>query len=172
MAPSTAHSPAPRAIRLETRSPDGTRAIGAALGRAAFPGAAILLEGPLGVGKTVLARGVAEALGVSSPVTSPSFAILAIHQGRLPLFHLDLYRLSDPGELRAIDLAEVFESGGVTVVEWPRWLLADPPLGALEVRLWRAGATRRMLELRPRDARWKGRLETLPGASDVAEASA
>lgn len=143
---------------IVSAGPEQTRDFGAALGRAAFPGSAILLEGPLGAGKTVLARGIAEGLGVPGPVTSPSFAILAVHEGHLPFFHLDLYRVAHAGELRAIDLAEVFGGGGVVVVEWPRWLLEDPPPGALEVTIRSAGPTVRLLEVRPRDPRWAERL--------------
>jgi tRNA threonylcarbamoyladenosine biosynthesis protein TsaE len=150
-------------LRIATRSPEETRAIGESLGGRAFPGAVILLEGPLGAGKTVLARGVAAGLGVESPVTSPSFAILAVHAGRLPFFHLDLYRVNDPAELRAIDLAEIFGAGGVAVVEWPRWLLEDPPPGALEVRIRPSGEGERAIELRARNARWRERLTDLAG---------
>ncbi len=150
-------------LRIATSSPEETRAFGESLGGRAFPGAVILLEGPLGAGKTVLARGVAAGLDVEGPVTSPSFAILAVHAGRLPFFHVDLYRVNDPAELRAIDLAEIFGAGGVAAVEWPRWLLQDPPPGALEVRIRPSGEGERAIELRPRDRRWTERLTDLEG---------
>jgi tRNA threonylcarbamoyladenosine biosynthesis protein TsaE len=144
-----------RPARLETRRPEETRSLGAALGRAAFPGSVLLLEGPLGVGKTVLARGVADGLDVRPRVTSPSFGILSAYDGRLPLYHLDLYRVNEPGELRALDLAEIFDSGGVAVVEWPRWLWLDPPAGALRISIRAAGSARRIFELSSRDPRWR-----------------
>ena len=138
--------------------------MGAALGRAAFPGAVLLLAGPLGAGKTALARGVARALEVVGPVTSPSFAILAVHPGRLPLFHLDLYRVSRPAELRSVDLDEVFGAGGVVVVEWPRWLREQPPAGALEVEIEIDSPTRRRFLLRARDPRWVEAVTALLGS--------
>lgn len=132
-----------------------TEQLGATLGEAAFAGAVLLLEGPLGAGKTALMRGVARGLGAAQTVTSPSFTILAVHRGRLPLFHLDLYRIADPGELRAIDLSEIFDSGGVTAVEWPRWLLTQPPCGTLEVEIHVTSLRERRFELCARDSRWK-----------------
>lgn len=141
---------------LLTRTPAETEAFGAALAAAAFPGAVLLLEGPLGAGKTALARGLARGLGVQARVTSPTFTILHVHEGRLPFFHLDLYRVGGPAELRAVDLDEIFGGGGVTAVEWPRWLLDDPPAGALEVRLAIREADERELTLIARDRRWEG----------------
>jgi tRNA threonylcarbamoyladenosine biosynthesis protein TsaE len=142
-----------RATSRVTRTEAETEALGAAIGRAAFPGAVLLLEGPLGAGKTVLVRGAARGLGVETPVTSPTFTILDVHEGRVPLFHVDLYRVESPAELRAVDLEEVFTAGGLTAVEWPRWLLSDPPAGSLVVRIQPAPEGRRV-RLEPLDARW------------------
>jgi tRNA threonylcarbamoyladenosine biosynthesis protein TsaE len=101
---------------------DETRAIGARLGSAARSGDIFLLEGAFGTGKTVLVQGIAAGLGVSTPVTSPSFVIITQHQGRLPLHHVDLYRAEqlDP-ELEATVLDAV-DAGGVTCIEWPQLL--------------------------------------------------
>jgi tRNA threonylcarbamoyladenosine biosynthesis protein TsaE len=138
-----------------SRSVAETEALGERLGRAAFPGAVLLLEGPLGAGKTALARGIARGLETGDTVTSPSFGLLAVHDGALTLFHLDLYRISEPSELRSLDLAEIFASGGVAVVEWPRWLVERPPAGTLEVEIEIEGPHERRLAFRPRDARWE-----------------
>jgi tRNA threonylcarbamoyladenosine biosynthesis protein TsaE len=145
------------ALERATRSEAETEALGEELGRAAFPGAVLLLEGPLGAGKTVLVRGVARGLGVAGLVTSPTFTLLDVHEGRLPLFHVDLYRVETPAELRAIDLDEVFAAGGVTAVEWPRWLLDSPPAGSLRVDFEAAPAGRR-LRLAALDPRWPAAL--------------
>jgi tRNA threonylcarbamoyladenosine biosynthesis protein TsaE len=83
-------------VRRRVTSPDAatTRAIGAALGGVARPGDLICLRGDLGAGKTQLAKGIAAGLGVTTTVNSPSFILMAEHMGRLPFFHIDLYRLA------------------------------------------------------------------------------
>lgn len=106
------------AWELGLPSPEHTRALGAALGRACAPGAVLALHGGLGAGKTCLAQGVGEGLGVRGPVVSPSFQILAEYPGRLTLYHADLYRLGDEGELEELGLEEALGAGGVMVVEW------------------------------------------------------
>ena len=83
---------------LSTSAPRETRSIGRALGSRAGPGTLVALIGPLGAGKTELAKGVAEGLGVTSVVNSPTFVLMNEHVGRLRLFHIDAYRLDDPGK--------------------------------------------------------------------------
>jgi tRNA threonylcarbamoyladenosine biosynthesis protein TsaE len=100
-------------------SPDETRALGIRLGQAACPGDVVLLEGEFGAGKTVLVQGLAEGLGVESQVTSPSFVIMNQHQGRLTLFHVDLYRVEQLDPELEDTVFETVESGGVTAIEWP-----------------------------------------------------
>jgi tRNA threonylcarbamoyladenosine biosynthesis protein TsaE len=96
-----------------------TRAAGASLAPLLAPGDIILLEGPLGAGKTTLVRGLLEALGHAGEVPSPSFAIVQPYEDLpLPLWHVDLYRISDPSELAELGLASVLDDG-VLVVEWP-----------------------------------------------------
>ncbi|MBA2564995.1 MAG: tRNA (adenosine(37)-N6)-threonylcarbamoyltransferase complex ATPase subunit type 1 TsaE [Gemmatimonadetes bacterium] len=148
--------PAGADAEVRTGCPRETEAVGFGLGLGAFPGAVLLLEGPLGSGKTALARGAGVALGVRDPLTSPTFTLLSESAGRLPVFHLDLYRVAGPEELRAFDLVEVLESGGVTIVEWPRWLLAEPPGGALRVDLAVLTPAERRLQVRILDPRWEG----------------
>lgn len=84
------------------------------------PGLVLLLNGPLGAGKTCFAQGFAKGLGVPSatPVTSPSYTLLNIHQGRLPLYHFDLYRLSQVDDLADLGYDEYAEGEGLTLVEW------------------------------------------------------
>jgi tRNA threonylcarbamoyladenosine biosynthesis protein TsaE len=104
-----------------------TEALGARLGEASRPGDVLLLEGPLGAGKTVLARGIARGLGVAGEVSSPTFVLVHQHLGRLPLVHADLYRLESRAEIDALGLLELAEDG-VLVVEWADrapWLGVD-----------------------------------------------
>lgn len=103
---------------LDSRAPRQTRAIGRTLGAAAGPGMLLALIGPLGAGKTELAKGVAEGLGVASVVNSPTFVLMNEHAGRLRLFHVDAYRLDDPAEAIAAGLLDDRGASGVTVVEW------------------------------------------------------
>ena len=103
-----------------TGSPEATRDLGRLLGEFAVAGLVVLLNGDLGAGKTCFAQGVASGLEVSSasPVTSPSYTLLNIHQGRLPLYHFDLYRLSQVDDLTDLGYDDFAEGDGLTLVEW------------------------------------------------------
>lgn len=113
------------ALRLKTRSEDDTFALGRALGAFLRPGDALLLSGDLGTGKSVLARGAARSLGVKGPMPSPSFTILFPYEGKCPVYHFDLYRLSGPDEFEAAGLYEWFGGAGVCLVEWPETVDLD-----------------------------------------------
>lgn len=103
----------------ETFSPEQTRELGRSLGLAALPGDVYCLDGELGTGKTVLAQGFAEGLGLREVVNSPTFTIIQTYEsGRLPFYHMDVYRLSDGDELLAIGCEEYFYGDGVCLVEW------------------------------------------------------
>jgi len=98
---------------------DATRAFGASLAGVLRPGDVILLDGPLGAGKTTLVRGLLEALGHDGAVPSPSFAIVQPYDDVVPpLWHADLYRIADPSELEELGLDSIL-GDGVLVVEWP-----------------------------------------------------
>ena len=101
----------------------------------AHPGAFLALIGPLGAGKTEMAKGVAEGLGVTSVVNSPTFVLMNEHEGRLRLFHIDAYRLADPSDAVAAGLLEERQSEGVTVAEWADRLDAWLPGDRLELRI-------------------------------------
>lgn len=103
---------------IHTSAVDPTIACGSALGVLVAPRDVIVLCGDLGAGKTHLSKGLAAGLGVAEPVTSPTFNILLVHRGRIPLYHFDLYRLDRADQLIDIDYFETVESDGVSVVEW------------------------------------------------------
>ena len=100
-------------------SPAETEAIGAALARHLVPGDVVAYRGDLGAGKTAFTRGLARGLGISEPVTSPTYTIVNEYpDGRLPLFHFDMYRLSDADELFDLGWEDYLARGGVCAVEW------------------------------------------------------
>ena len=135
---------------LRSSSAEETREIAARLAAAAAIGDVIALRGELGAGKTQFAKGFARGLGVRSVVNSPSFTLMAEHAGRLPLFHLDLYRLAGAADALAGGLLDERQQTGVTLIEWADRL--DGPVGGsdLEVRFVGAGDDVRTLELTAR----------------------
>ena len=121
--------------RLTSTSASETRAIGARLGAAAGQGTLVALVGRLGAGKTQLAKGVAEGLGVRSVVNSPTFILMNEHAGRLRLFHVDAYRLDEPEEALAAGLLDERGADGVTVVEWADRLDGWLPAERLDIEI-------------------------------------
>ena len=103
----------------ETNGPEETMRTGRMLGESAAPGQVYALVGDLGVGKTVFTKGFAEGLGIEEPVNSPTFTILQIYEeGRLPLYHFDVYRIEEPEEMEEIGLDEYIVGDGVCLIEW------------------------------------------------------
>ena len=103
----------------ETNSEQETYAYGASLAQQAAPGQVFALVGDLGVGKTVLTKGLAAGLGVTEPVSSPTFTILQEYEeGRFPFYHFDVYRIADPEEMDEIGYEDYFYGEGVCLVEW------------------------------------------------------
>ena len=106
-------------MQIESNSPAETRALGRRLAEKLTPGTAVAFTGDLGAGKTAFISGIAEGLGVTDRVTSPTFTIVNEYEGgRLPLFHFDLYRLGSAGELYDIGWDDYLDRGGVCAVEW------------------------------------------------------
>ncbi|MEP7081654.1 MAG: tRNA (adenosine(37)-N6)-threonylcarbamoyltransferase complex ATPase subunit type 1 TsaE [Chloroflexota bacterium] len=120
---------------LHSAGPNHTRELGRRLGAEAARGTVLALIGPLGAGKTQLTKGVAEGLGVTGVVNSPTFVLMNEHQGRLPLYHVDAYRLEDPEEAIAAGLLDDRQANGVTVVEWADRLSGWLPADRLEIRM-------------------------------------
>ena len=142
--------PAPAALerRLTSTSAEATRVVGAALAAAAEPGDLVCLWGDLGAGKTQLAKGFGAGLGVRATINSPSYVLMAEYAGRLPLFHVDLYRLADAADALAGGLVDDRQSAGVTLVEWPDRLGAALPEPRLDVVIDGTGDEPRTLSLR------------------------
>jgi tRNA threonylcarbamoyladenosine biosynthesis protein TsaE len=104
---------------LESKKPKDTYLFGKQLGEQAQPGEIFLLEGDLGVGKTVFTQGFAKGLGILEPVNSPTFTILQEYDtGRLPFYHFDVYRIADIEEMEEIGYEDYFYGDGVCLIEW------------------------------------------------------
>jgi len=140
--------------QITTGSARETRQLGQLFGGLAEAGLVVLLSGQLGAGKTCFAQGVGTGLGLapSSPVTSPSYTLLNIHQGRLPFYHFDLYRLTQVDDLADLGYDEYAEGDGLTMVEW-----ADRMTGALsssiDVAIESLGGEQRKIRFVARDDR-------------------
>lgn len=155
---------------MATSSVDSTMAAGFELGRLAAPGDVVLLSGDLGAGKTQLTKGLAEGLGVAEPVTSPTFNILLVHEGRIPLYHFDLYRLDEPRQLLDIDYDATLEADGISVVEWGDRFEEARPLDGIAVGILIAGDAERRIEVTTLGSRgvalaaaWEEACGSLPG---------
>lgn len=122
-------------IALVTRSPEETREVGAALAEVLLPGDVVSLTGDLGAGKTCLVQGAARALDVSEPVLSPTFVLVREYRGRLPIYHVDVYRLDRIQDVLDLGFEDLLDPGAVVFVEWGSAIDALLPDGHLEVRL-------------------------------------
>ena len=122
-------------MKYETCSAEETFSLGRALGEHLRAGDIVLLHGDLGVGKSVLTRGLARGCGIDEPMPSPTFTLMTAYKGRIPFYHFDLYRLDDPLQLEDIGFYETLESGGVCVIEWGDKFPDDMPDEYLEVQI-------------------------------------
>lgn len=126
-------------MKYRTTSENDTRSLASALAEMLASGDTVMLHGDLGAGKSVFARGMARALGVTGAMPSPTFTLLIPYEGRQKLYHFDLYRLNDPDEFYAAGLDEFIGGDGIAVVEWPE--MADiMPEPALDVYISRSEA--------------------------------
>lgn len=146
-------------LRLDAPDPESTSALGRALGAVALPGDLVCLWGDLGAGKTQLAKAFGAGLGVTGTITSPSFILMAEYDGRLPLFHIDLYRLADATDVLAGGLVDDRQAAGVTLVEWPDRMRAALPAARLDVLIDGTGDESRTIMLRAGDPSYRRYLE-------------
>ena len=127
-------------IQFETRSASDTLTLGEKIGRHLEAGDIVFLFGDLGAGKTTLTQGIARGLGVAKEeyVRSPTFTLVNQYKGKVPVYHIDLYRIASSHELEDLGLEEVFSSEGISIVEWAEKLFAreDASLPLLGIERW------------------------------------
>jgi tRNA threonylcarbamoyladenosine biosynthesis protein TsaE len=148
--------------RALTHSTDETLELAGTVGELLRAGDVVSLVGDLGAGKTVFARGVARALGVTGPVVSPSFTIVREYDGRIPLVHVDVYRIDTVQELYDLGFEELVRDDAVTLVEWGDMIDGLLPVDRLDVRL-APGDTddERVVEIEGHGRSWRARAAEL-----------
>ena len=141
-------------LELVSHSPEETQNLGRRIGELALPGDVFLLAGDLGAGKTCLTQGIAWGLDIREYALSPSFVIIRELYGRLPLYHIDLYRLDRIEESMELGLDEYLYGRGVSVVEWAEKALSLMPAERMMIKLSYLSDTGRNLQLEPAGQRY------------------
>lgn len=140
-------------FEFHSNSPEQTAEFAMKLGRHLQPGDIIALEGDLGAGKTTFTKGLAQGLDIKKTVNSPTFTIIKEYQGRMPLYHMDVYRVEDAFEDLGFD--EYFEGDGVTVVEWAHLIGDQLPSERLTIYLYHNKEDGRKIVLEPQGQRYE-----------------
>ena len=132
--------------RVIIDNPNEIIELGKKIGNLAFPNMVITMEGDLGAGKTTMTKGIALGLEITSIVNSPTFTIMKIYNGKLDLYHLDVYRINDP--YSDFELEEYFENNGVCVIEWAQQIKPILPDELLEIEIYDLGDNKREVILK------------------------
>lgn len=140
-------------VEIKASSLQETAKLGEQLGELLDAGDLILLSGDLGAGKTTFTKSIGKALGVTKVINSPTFTILKSYQGRVPLYHIDAYRLE--GITQDLGFEEVFDGDGVCVIEWADFLREQLPAAYLEIEIRRLSEEARLFILHPQGARYE-----------------
>ena len=142
---------------IELSTLQRTESLGTVLGKIAEPGDIITLAGTLGAGKTALTQFIGRGLGIDPRIyiTSPTFSLLHEYQGRIPLYHMDLYRLGSEEEIESLGFPEYFYGHGLTVIEWPERLGSLMPAERLHVELVISGENSRTARLNAHGELWQ-----------------
>ncbi len=150
-----------RSLEFVSRSSEETQQLGEQLGRLVNPGDVFLLVGGLGAGKTNLTQGLARGLGVKEYTRSPTFTLVNEYHGRLPLYHMDLYRVESPEEIADLGLEEYLYGQGVAVIEWADRAVFLWPKEYLLVRMEYVSPTRRRIKLEAVGSRYERLIDEL-----------
>lgn len=139
-------------FEIHTTSQEETMELGKRLGEKVFANSCVVLEGDLGAGKTTLTKGIALGLGIDRIIKSPTYTLIREYRkGRLPLFHMDMYRIEESGGASEVGLEEYFYASGVCVVEWAQYIEDELPSTFLKVQIDRVGddESKRVIRLVP-----------------------
>ena len=122
---------------FKTESPEETQVLGEKIGKTFRPGDVIALIGNLGTGKTCLTQGIARGVGITSDevVNSPSYILINEYNGKIPIYHIDLYRLEDSAEIAELGLSEYMEGDGICIIEWAERMADALPDTAIKIRI-------------------------------------
>ncbi|HMQ51781.1 MAG TPA: tRNA (adenosine(37)-N6)-threonylcarbamoyltransferase complex ATPase subunit type 1 TsaE [Anaerolineae bacterium] len=145
---------APNTLDVISHSETQTRRLGARLADMLNPGDVLALVGELGTGKTRWVQGVCQGLGITEPVISPTFTLVNEYQGRLPVFHIDLYRLAGAAEALTFGLEDYLYDDGVTLIEWADRAANLLPAQYLTIEMHHMDETKRRIVLRPQGERF------------------
>jgi tRNA threonylcarbamoyladenosine biosynthesis protein TsaE len=149
-------------LTYHTRSAEETQQVAEALGKLLQPGDLLCLSGDLGAGKTTFTQGLARGLGVEEPISSPTFTIIKEYdEGRIPLYHMDIYRLGEQAAEEALGFDDYFFGEGVSVVEWAEWLQEMLPEDRMQVTLANLSPTDREITFSATGPRSEARLKEL-----------
>ncbi|MBL7125119.1 MAG: tRNA (adenosine(37)-N6)-threonylcarbamoyltransferase complex ATPase subunit type 1 TsaE [Dehalococcoidales bacterium] len=142
-------------LEIISHSPEQTQKFGVRIGEIALPGDIFLLVGNLGTGKTCLTQGIARGLNIEEYAVSPSFVVIRELHGRLPLYHIDFYRLDHLEEIAQLGLDDYLYGNGVCVVEWAEKGVNLLPVEHLLIEISYLSDTERSFELKPRGKRYR-----------------
>lgn len=149
-------------MHITSGSVSDTLRLGRQIARHLRKGDIICLCGDLGSGKTVLAKGIAQGLGIrKNEVVSPTFILMRKYDGRLPLYHFDLYRLGDAGEITGLGYEEYFFDNGVSVIEWAERLGGLTPASYLKVKIKVIAQKSRRITVTAKGGRYKGVIDKI-----------
>lgn len=150
---------------LVTKSPDDTKELAAQIAPLLRPGDLVLLAGDLGAGKTAFTQGLGRALGITGPITSPTFTLMRAYEGTVRLLHVDVYRLDYLQEITELGIPELVDNEAVAVVEWGDVAEAALPTDFLELQIaYGDGDEERRVQLRAVGRSWTARQNALEHA--------
>ena len=156
-------------FEIHTTSQEETMELGKNLGEKVFANSCVILEGDLGAGKTTLTKGIALGLGIDRVIKSPTYTLIREYRkGRLPLFHMDMYRIEESGGASEVGLEEYFYAGGVCVVEWAQYIEDELPQAFLKVQIDRVedDESKRVIRLVPHGKEYEEFIQTLEASNE------